>query len=47
MVLASVLVAIRAIAPPCATTPTWSTRRSPTSLPIFDPSMTNAATNSE
>lgn len=47
IVHASVLVAIKAIARPCATTLTWSTRRSPTSSPILAPSMTNAATNSE
>jgi hypothetical protein len=43
----SVLAAMRAIAAPCATTLAWSTRRSPTSLPIFAPGMTKAATNSE
>jgi hypothetical protein len=47
IVPASVLVAIKAIATPCATTPAWKTRRSPASLPTFAPSMTNAATTSE
>jgi hypothetical protein len=47
IVRASRLVAINAIAAPCTTTPAWKARRSPTSLPTFAPSMTNAATNSE
>jgi hypothetical protein len=45
--LALVLVAINTIDAPCTTTAIWKTRRSPASLPIFAPSMTNAATNSE
>ena len=47
MVFASVLIAIRAIAAPWATTPTWKTRRSPKTFPILAPSITKAATNSE
>jgi hypothetical protein len=41
------LAAINAMARPCATTLAWKTRRSPRSLPILAPSMTNGATNNE
>ena len=38
---------ISSIATPWTATPNWKIRRSPNSLPIFAPSITNAATNSE
>ncbi len=47
IISASWLIAINAMARPCATALTWNTRRSPKSLPSFAPSMTNAATASE
>lgn len=47
IIVASVANAMSAIEAPCPMTPIWKIRRSPKSLPIFAPSMTNAATNKE